>query len=234
MISKTLEHDPRVEDKASRGGHSLSEAVYRKLVTELISLRLPPTTHLSVDSLARQFDVSQTPIRAALIRLEAEGLVMRKHNTGFSVAPLPSGREFGEIYWMRELLEPEAAGLAANNARLDDVRALAAMCDDMKQLATADTEGNYGHFAILDRQFHARIAQVGGNVLMQRTLNLLHAHMHLFRLQYHASVACDAIEEHLAVLKHIERRDVEGARLAMRKHIVASRGRMARYYEQLD
>lgn len=233
MMSKTLmQHLPNGVERA-HGGGALSDGVYERLVTELIALRLPPDAHLSVDALAKRFEVSQTPVRAALIRLAAEGLVVRKHNTGFSVAPLPSGKDFQEIYVMRELLEPAAAALAASNARLDDVKVLQDMCRCMQQLAVADTEGNYGRFAVLDGQFHARIAQISDNRHIQRALNVLHAHMHLFRLQYHVAVACDAIDEHLAVLDGIERRNADVARTAMARHIAASRARMASVYEKL-
>ncbi|WP_269499898.1 GntR family transcriptional regulator [Castellaniella sp. S9] len=211
----------------------LSDEVYETLVTELISLRLPPGERLSVDALARQLGVSQTPIRAALIRLETEGLVVKKHNTGFSVAPLPAGKRFQEVYVLRSLLEPEAAALAADNARRDDVRKLQALCDKMEQLVTDDTEGNYGRFAMLDGQFHAHIALVGDNELLKHTLDTLHAHMHLFRLRYHASVAEEAVKEHLAILEGITKRDPDAARAAMATHIAASHERMKPCFQQL-
>src|SRR5690606_25151176 len=108
---------------------------------------------------------------------------------------------------MRTLLEPSAAALAADNARRDDIVQLQALCDNMAQLVDDDTEGNYGRFAVLDGQFHAHIAQISDNELLRHTLGTLHAHMHLFRLRYHASVAEEAVKEHLAILKGIENRD---------------------------
>jgi len=211
----------------------LSDGIYETLVTELISLRLRPGTRLSVDSLARQFGVSKTPIRGALIRLEAEGLVIRKHNTGFSVTPLPSSKNFREAYLIRSLLEPEAARLAAINARLDDIQKLESLCENMQQLALNDTEGNYGRFAILDGQFHSYIAHICDNELLRHTLDMLHAHMHLFRLQYHASVAEGAIEEHRKILTSIRNRDPSAARDAMAAHISASHTRMEPHYQRL-
>ncbi len=225
--------DPPPQDNAAQERRPLSDEVYETLVTELISLRLPPGERLSVDALARQLGVSQTPIRAALIRLESEGLVVKKHNTGFSVAPLPGGKHFQEVYGMRALLEPEAASLAAEEARRDDIVQLRALCDNMEQLVNDDTEGNYGRFAVLDGQFHAHIALIGGNELLRHTLETLHSHMHLFRLRYHASVAEEAIKEHLAILEGIANRDPDAARRAMAAHIAASSERMKPRYQQL-
>ena len=226
------------EEPHSRGNpiqerRPLSDEIYEALVTELISLRIPPNARMSVDALARQFGVSQTPIRGALIRLETEGLVVKKHNAGYSAAPLPSGKHFEEAYLMRALLEPEAASLAAVNAAHEDVEALKALCDHMEQLVTEDTQGNYGRFAMLDGQFHARITEMCGNELLQHTLQGLYAHMHLFRLRYHSSVAEEAIKEHLAIVEAISRCDSGAARSAMANHIQASRDRMKPYYQHL-
>src|SRR5690606_18479886 len=114
-----------------------------------------------------------------------------------------SGKHFQEVYTLRTLLEPTAAALAADNARRVDIDRLQALCDKMEKLVHDDTEGNYGRFAVLDGQFHAHIAQLSDNELLRHTLETLHAHMHLFRLRYHASVAEEALKEHLAILKGI-------------------------------
>jgi DNA-binding GntR family transcriptional regulator len=57
----------------------LAEEVYRRIRADIMSLKLPPDTRVSVDSLARALGVSQTPIREALSMLEANGLVSKPH-----------------------------------------------------------------------------------------------------------------------------------------------------------
>lgn len=211
----------------------LSDAVYERLVTELISLELAPGGRLSVDALARHYAVSQTPIRAALIRLQTEGLVIRKHNSGFWAAPLPSGRQFGEIHVLRRLLEPEAAARAAENARSEDVRRLEDLCVAMEQLVHEGAQENYGRFALLDGKFHNAIATLSGNETLRHTLETLHAHMHLFRLRHHTSVAEEALAEHRLVLDGIHDRDAHAAQIAMEKHVTAAHHRMESYYHRL-
>lgn len=225
--------EPRSLGNRIQARRPLSDEIYEALVSELISLRIPPDEKLSVDVLARQFGVSQTPIRAALIRLETEGLVVRKHNTGFSAAPLPSSKDFEEAYVMRLLLEPEAARLAAQHARASEIKTLESLGHRMEELVSEDAHGNYGRFALLDGQFHAHIAQMSDNQLLQRTLESLYAHMHLFRLRYHASVAEEAIKEHLAIIEAISSHDSDAARQAMSIHIQASHTRMKPYYQAL-
>jgi DNA-binding GntR family transcriptional regulator len=211
--------------------HSVSEDVYEALVSNLISLHIRPGERLSVDALARQFGVSQTPIRAALIRLETEGLVVKKFNTGYSAAPIPSGQHFRDIYAMRLLLEPEAAFLAAPRVNKDELEQLSQLCDKMTGLVDEDAQANYGRFALLDGQFHSLIASLCGNQVLIDTLQGFYAHMNLFRLRYHSAVAKEAIKEHLVIMQAMKEGDGQAAKAAMAKHITASRDRMEPYYE---
>ncbi len=96
---------------------SVGRDVYEALLTQLIELKIAPGERIAVDALVRDFGVSQTPIRAALIRLEAEGLVVRKYNSGYSAAPIPSRQRFQDIYELRLLVEPAAAALATERMR---------------------------------------------------------------------------------------------------------------------
>lgn len=209
----------------------LSDTVYEHLITKLISLEFPPGSRLTVDALARDFGVSQTPIRAALIRLRTEGLIESKHNSGFWVSPIPTEKYYNDSYQVRLLLEPEAAAMAAENARTNDVRQLQDICTQMEELVIDDTKKNYGRFAILDDLFHKKIIALSGNELMDQLLDSLHAHMHLFRLRYHASVAEDAIKEHKEIVEAILYRDAEKARSVMAEHILSSSKRMVPYYK---
>jgi DNA-binding GntR family transcriptional regulator len=213
--------------------HSIGDDVYEALVSDLISLRIPPGERLSVDALAREFGVSQTPVRAALIRLETEGLVVKKFNSGYSAAPMPSGTRFRDVYAVRMLLEPEAAFLATEKADRASAQQLRALCEGMTRLVVEDTEANYGRFALLDGQFHTLIAKLCNNQVIIEILDRLYAHMNLFRLRYHSAVAEEAVKEHLVILEAMERGDAEAARIAMAKHIQASRDRMEPFYRTI-
>src|SRR5688500_12986648 len=97
---------------------SLADEVYETIFSQLMALRIAPGSRITVDNLARELNVSQTPIREALGRLEGEGLVIKTHLIGYSAAPQISRRRFDELYELRLLLEPEAAARAAR--RLDE------------------------------------------------------------------------------------------------------------------
>ena len=90
-----------VADRQISRPSGLAEEVYRRIRSDIMSLRLPPDTRVSVDSLARELGVSQTPIREALSMLEANGLVSRKHFTGYATAPRMDRAQLDELFEFR-------------------------------------------------------------------------------------------------------------------------------------
>ncbi|WP_102225909.1 GntR family transcriptional regulator [Acidimangrovimonas sediminis] len=212
---------------------SLGDEIYEVLLADLISLRIPPGERLSIDALVRQFGVSQTPIRAALIRLEAEGLVTKKHNAGYSVTALPSGKRFADIYAFRLLVEPAMAAGAASNTSERLVAELEKLEQSMLDLTRQNTEASYPKFAQLDAAYHQAIADACGNEVIEEALSRLYTHMHLFRLRYHSTVAEEAVKEHLKITAAIRDGDADAAEAAMRAHIEESRKRMRPFYKVL-
>ncbi|WP_104961238.1 GntR family transcriptional regulator [Pseudomonas sp. XWY-1] len=212
----------------------LGEQVYETLLSQLITLKIGPGSRISIDSLSRELNVSQTPIRAALIRLESEGLVIKVHNIGYSAASMPSRQRFEEIYDIREMLEPYLASRAAQQLSDSDAMELSALADTMKIPAGKDLSLAYGKFAKLDAQFHAWVAERGNNQVAQEALSRLHAHVHLFRLRFHSRVTEEAIQEHDAIVTALLDRDPVQAAAAMREHISRSRARMEPYFEMIE
>ena len=75
----------------------LAEAAYEAIFAQLMALKIPPGARITVDNLARELNVSQTPIREALGRLEGEGLVIKTHLIGYSAAPQIARRRFDDL-----------------------------------------------------------------------------------------------------------------------------------------
>ena len=220
------EHDPN-QPLIRR---ALGDEVYESLLSQLISLTIAPGSRIAVDALVRELGVSQTPIRAALIRLENEGLVVKTHNVGYSAAPMPTRSHFKQIYDMRMLLEPYAAAQAAklmDDAARAKMRALA---ECMDQPASSNAHLAYGKFALQDAKFHSWIAACSGNELVAETLARLHAHTHLFRLRFHSRVTEEAIQEHARIVQALSARDAQGSHDAMADHIERSRERMTPFF----
>ncbi|MES2414735.1 MAG: GntR family transcriptional regulator [Pseudomonadota bacterium] len=206
---------------------SVGDDIYEVLLSRLISLKIPPGAKISIDKLARELGASQTPIRAALIRLEAEGLIIKTHLVGYSAAAMPSPERFAEIFQIRLLLEPHAAAQAATRltaAEREDLRNLA---NSMFEPSRDDEKLAYGKFAHWDAHFHRLIAMSGGGEVMADALDRLHTHMHLFRVLFHSRVTEEAVKEHEELLDALVAGNADRARAAMKRHIQLSYKRIA-------
>lgn len=208
-----------------------STHVYRELLGRLVTRELAPGAKISVDGMSRALGVSQTPIREALSQLETEGLVTRIHLAGFRAAPLLARQQFDQLFEARLLIEPFLAGLAATRHSAEQAVQMEAAAERMRELAMAIDPPTYGTFAIEDAWLHNLIATAADNPLLQDALGRLHAHIHLFRLHYHARVPLDAIGEHDDLLAAIAERRPRVASTAMREYLEASRGRLQVAYE---
>jgi DNA-binding GntR family transcriptional regulator len=200
----------------------LAEEVYRRIRADIMSLRLPPDTRVSVDSLARELGVSQTPIREALSMLEANGLVSKRHFAGYATSPRMDRAQLDELFEFRLLIEPHAACKAAE--MMSDA--------DMGLLASGDSAPSHDAFADMDTEFHRLIAQGAQNHLIADSLARLHIHVHIFRSCFRSEIANEAVHEHDAIIGAIKARDGAKAEVAMRRHIERSYGRLRDFIKE--
>jgi DNA-binding GntR family transcriptional regulator len=222
---------PEPEDQKRNGPKirrpaRLADEVHERLYAQLMSQNIPPGARISIDNLVREMGISHTPIREALSRLEAQGLVVKTHLIGYSAANQIDRARLAHLYDLRLLLEPYAASMAATNVTNDQFAQLQALDASMRDV-DASTPDGYGAFASLDGQFHDLIAQNSGNELVHEALARLNTHVHLFRLHFHARATSEANTEHGRLLEAIAASDPKAAETAMREHVLASRRRFA-------
>jgi DNA-binding GntR family transcriptional regulator len=218
--------DGRARTGAIQRHAGLADEVYEAILAQLMALKIAPGARITVDNLVRELQVSHTPIREALGRLEGEGLVVKAHLIGYSAAPQISRTRFDELYELRLLLEPDSARRAAqtmNDERLAELRDIAGT---MSSGSGGDERLRYSAFARQDAVFHDRILKFAGNELIRKTLAHQHTHFHIFRLMFHSRVTEEALEEHEALLEAFAENDAAGAEAAMRDHIQRSRSRL--------
>lgn len=209
-----------------RRSQGIVDEVFELIRADIMSLRIPPDTRISIDELTRQLGVSQTPIREALSRLEATGLVTKRHFVGYLCAPQLNRRQLDELYEMRLLLEPFAARCAAE--RMSDAQ-LQAVQQLSRAMEPGDSRRSYDRFAVQDSELHDLIAQGSGNLLVREALARLYTHLHIFRLRFHSEVTREASAEHDALVSALARRDPAEAEAAMRAHIEKSYQRLQNY-----
>jgi DNA-binding GntR family transcriptional regulator len=204
----------------------LADDVYEAIFNKLMALEIAPGARVTVDGLVRELEVSHTPIREALGRLEGEGLVVKTHLVGYSAAPQITRRRFDELYDLRLLLEPSAARRAAERISPEQMRGLKEKAEKMRKLSSKRERPSYSGFARLDADLHNQVMEIAGNELIRDTLAHLHTHFHIFRLMFHARVTEEALSEHDALLDALSSGDAPGAEGAMREHIEHSRQRL--------
>lgn len=216
-----------VEDVAALSGalasrRSLSDDVYERLVEFLMVEDLEPGTPIKIDALARAWQVSQTPIREAMVRAEEAGLVVRIPLRGFMVAPLLTADEFGQLMEMRLLIEPHCAAKACKHANDELISVLERHTRTMRDAPKGPSSRDYQEYMRADRAFHDAIAAASGNTFLRSALSMSAMHAHRFR-RFSGGFVDDSAEtlvEHSAVLEALRNRDVEGARSAMRQHLL--------------
>ncbi len=201
---------------------SLADSVYETLLEAMISGRLAGGTEINEVALAKQLDVSRTPVHEAVRRLVADGLIKVERHRRLRVAAL-SHDEVREVYAMRRLLESAAAEWAAT-AMTDE--ALAEQRRAANVLAAADGSLDWTMQALkFDLDFHDAIALACGNDRLREDITRYRLLVRgLCRMTGTTENLHDALREHLEILTALERRDGRAAREAMASHIEARLG----------
>lgn len=216
-----------------QGRSVLVDSVYEVLKEHLMDQRVLAGERLSIDALARELDVSPTPVREALARLEAQGMVTKEPLRGYRVARVLSPRALDELYEVRFLLEPRAARRAAEHRDDDHLRALEhaglqvaqarAQLDPCNE--TADRSAAYIECELGDAAFHEQVAIASDSEVLRGTIVRLRPHLQLYRLPCDPFTT-DTVEEHARILQAIRARDGGEAERAMTDHIENSARRL--------
>jgi len=203
----------------------LADEVYRILRENLMTHRIEPGARLNLDQLARDLHVSNTPVRQALARLEADGLVTKEPYRGFAASPLLDSRAIAELYDYRLLIEPPTAARAARRPKPEVVSELDELCDGdtIDALIEAGSDDSLGD---RDIAFHCAIAREAGNTVVLDSLAAALTRMRLYTVYHRHGAASQAWDEHRAVLEAIRAGDPEAAALAMRAHLTSGLDRV--------
>ncbi|MGW8555639.1 GntR family transcriptional regulator [Streptomyces tubercidicus] len=204
----------------------LTERVYGEIAQRLVDHAIEPGAKVNINTLAQEMDVSPTPVREALARLEADGLVVKRPHAGYTAAPLMTVKSFDDLFEMRSLLEPAAAAGAAVRIDQCDIEALTEHLAEMREAEVEASRETLRSFLRHDALFHDRIAQSSGNPLMVETLRRFRAHTHLYRLYFRDGIATQTCHEHQRILEALRDADPDAAAATMRTHIRRARERL--------
>ncbi len=183
--------------------------------------QIPQGARVNELELAAAWRMSRTPIRDALRRLEAEGLVEAVPRKGMVVRRV-LGSELGDLYDLCEVLEGLAARRAAQRAA---PAFLAELNGLIKAFGVALRQGDAERMLAVDAQLHEAIAAAGEHDRLARAIESVRAQLREIRLQglRSKSRATKSFREMAKLTAAIRGRDAPRAEAAMREHIASLR-----------
>ncbi|MGI5147865.1 GntR family transcriptional regulator [Plantactinospora sp. CA-294935] len=227
---------------------TLADDVYESVRTLVMDHAVAPGERINIDALARRLEVSPTPVREALARLESDGLVRKRPLAGYTAAPLLTRAEFDELVEMRLILETASARRVAERfarrpidggdgdgdgsggpaGELAELRREAELPDQVP-----GTEGfaAIAAFTAQDARFHHLLAERSGNRMLHSAVVRLRAHLHLFRLHFPTAHYGTSAREHLRIVDAVGTGDPDAAGAAIRDHLLAAADRHLPFFE---
>jgi DNA-binding GntR family transcriptional regulator len=196
---------------------TLEEQVVDRLREAIIDGAFEPGDQLNQAQIASQFGTSRGPIRAALIKLEEEGLVNNIPHHGTVIAEL-TRKTVQDIYGVRAVLEAYAVELAILNITEEDIDCLSKIVHDMQEAANA---GNTNKVLANDLAIHEKFIDLSDNQALQQiwlqiytrvrwVLSIRHRGHHNLR---------ELADSHIPLLEKVIQKDANGASEIMRSHI---------------
>ncbi|GAA1995694.1 GntR family transcriptional regulator [Microbacterium ulmi] len=213
-------------------GHSVADRTYEHLRGAILAGDLSGGSPLREERIAADLGVSRTPVREALRRLGAEGLVVIDTNRGAQVSSWTE-RDLDEIYGIRALLEPYGARLAASQASDQELEELVQLYKSMEHAVRSQGPETTMESARLTLVFHKLVLALSGSTRLVSTVASIVAFPVLYRAQasYSSSRLLQGHAEHGMIVQALLDRDPALAEATMRHHILAARAEDRRLFK---
>jgi len=207
--------------------------VLEALRDQILGAELAPGSRLGETELAERLRVSRTPIREALTRLAAEGLVEIVANRGARVATWTVA-ELEGVFDLRATLEPQLSGFAVPNAAAADVAQLDELAGRMKEVGSPGPRRDLDALVPLNRAFHDRLIALAGHPTLAAALAAA-IRPPIVRRNFHAYDEASlqrSINHHLEIVAAVRAADPGWAHAVMAAHICNARSVMVRAARQ--
>ena len=147
----------------------LSEQAYYLIKEKITTLEMPPLSVVDEQFLREELGLGRTPIREALHRLSAEGLIIIAPRRGMFVAEI-SITDLAKIFEVRIALEGLCARLAAERVTQDQIAQMEMTLADLETVTEGDTKA----LMRIDERFHSLLYQAADNEFLMDSLDRLH------------------------------------------------------------
>lgn len=187
---------------------SLLFGTVEKIRDSILEGRIKPGEKLNADGLARELNVSKTPVREALNILAAEGIVMYRPKIGYSVQTM-TVKEFVELNEVQQTLELRAYyRILKGNVSLD-FEALRAINEKIRRAAEAN---DYYEIFASNELFHMTIYEKCGNEGLVKAIRKIWNELliHRYHMFHSHTFISNIVDDHEAILKALEAKDMEG------------------------
>jgi DNA-binding GntR family transcriptional regulator len=227
---------PRQSTKAPATGKALVKTTllvqtYEAIKERIFDQTLKPGARLNIDALSRELNVSSTPIREALARLEAERLVVLELYSGYSVAPQPTLDYLRNLLDYRVVVEGHCARIGAARKHQATIARMKQLVEKMTAIPRLGTKyREYRRFVAYDGDFHQLIVDSADNKVFSETYRSLNAIILQSRLYLNreggSTTSSEVVDEHRAILEAFQNGDGEQAEAAVRMHLEGGRRRL--------
>lgn len=200
--------------RAAQSEISLSQMAYDRLLERLITREIPVGSVLFERRLADSLEISRTPVREALNRLESEGFVTRKPGRVMVVKEF-SARELIETLHVRQILEVESVRLATGRVPAEELRSVAEAIEAILAAKAPSADEDWA----IDCRFHDMIAAHSGNAILAKMIHDLRLKTHMFNMERVPERFEAGHREHLAIIAALDRQDRDAAQAGIHEHI---------------
>ena len=198
----------------------LGARAYRALWEDIVRGRIDFGAQLRPDAIAEQLDISVTPVREALHRMERDGLILKLPYRGWFVREFTE-QEVRELYEMRAALESFSVGRACDRITGEE---LAWLRDHQAVGEAALRAGNMEAYRIYNRDLHAAITEAARNTYLSSAMGQLTLQSQMLMAKTIRLVGrpSRAIEEHREVIDLIAARNKVEAQALIERHILSA------------
>jgi len=197
---------------------NISEQAYLHIRETLLHSDVYVGQKILHNDLGHKLGISHTPLREAMFRLAAEGLLEHENYKGFSISAITLD-EAREIYETREVIEPPMTAKAAGAMTPEKSVAFKKILEQYKRLLAEPYDRRR---LLIDKKLHMQIAKLAGNKILVQTLNLICDKL-IFKSLFEKispERGQKIVDEHSQILRALDKKDGQKAAELMQKHLL--------------
>jgi DNA-binding GntR family transcriptional regulator len=207
--------------RATESAETIGDVIFRQIRKDIISGALPPGTKIKLEQAKERYSISVSSLREILSRLTTENLVIAEGQRGFEVSPA-SRKELVELGDLRMVLETHAIGLAFAAGNLEWEGQIVAAHHKLSaaesKLLTGDVSRTID-WVRYDWEFHQAIVSACNSATLMAALSSVFDRFLRYHMLARSFRGQPVVDDHKLLFELAIKRDVEGARDVVRRHI---------------